>query len=240
MNKVIFYNLNNYGLLDKGYEVYLREFLNNSVLVEKYGKFTAPKSECKGEDDANSTSGYSLDFKRFITQDECRYKSLNDFSKYDIVYHDDDSNITNTYYDMFKCMKQLKYKQFYQIKNKKYKFESEILKRECENMVERLLMKNKNIMLYLPKIILINNNKLKDIVEYFDCELKSMFEFRRKNVKKDLYFTFIIANDIKNPNSYRFVITQYKNSKLKIVDTVSARCSKYFYMFYTKKKALSK
>lgn len=231
MNQLIFYNLNNFGLLDKGYELYLRDFINNSILKEKYGNFIEPISECHGEDDANSLSGYSIDFKRFITQDECRYKRLNDFSKYDIVYKDDDTKLTNTYFDMFKCMKKLKYQEFYQIKYRKYKFINSIEQKEYENMIDRLLMKNKNIMLYLPKIILISNNKLKYIIDYFDNELKSMFEFRRKNVKKDLYFTFIISNDINNPNSYRFVITQYKNSKLKLIDTVSTRCSNLFHMY---------
>lgn len=230
MNKVIFYNLNNFGLLDKGYELYLLEFLNNCVLADIYGKFNPPVIEDHGEDDANTTSGYSIDFKRFITQDECRYKSLNDFSKYDIVYKDDDTNVTNFYYDMFKCMRNLKYQEFYKIKHRKYVFNNSIEQREYQNMVDRLLMKNKNIMLYLPKIVLISNNKLKYIIDYFDNELKAMFEFRRKNVKKDLYFTFLIANNIKNVNSYRFVITKYKNSKLTLIDTVSTRCSKYFYM----------
>lgn len=227
MNEILVYNLNNFGLLDKGYEIYLREFINNSHYFQsKCGTFYAPISETHGEDDANATN-YSLDFKRFVSQDECRYRRIKNIPvKYNIAL-DDKANKTLEYYDMFRCMKNLDKNELYEIQSGKFKFKDNIYQKEIVNMVDRLLMKNKNIMLYFPKIIVSEN--VNDIIDFINNALIDMVNFRSENVKKDLYFTFIYSTDISKGDEYKFIILKHINGKLKLIDSVDTICSEVFY-----------
>lgn len=225
MKEILIYNLSNYGLFDKGYELYLRDFINNSVYFRsKYGTFYPPNDESHGEDDANSMI-YSLDFKRFISQDECKFRKKTNIPQNYTINYNDKSNKTNKYFDIFRCMKNLKLEDFEKIKVKKFKFKNDTFRKEVENMVDRLLMKNKNIMLYLPKIIV--GSDINDIISFINICLKDMLKFRSNYVKKDLYFTFIHKNNI-NENDCKFIVLQYKNDKLILVDMIDTKCSKHF------------
>ena len=227
IDKIILYNINHFGLFNKDYEQYLLDFLNNSkIMKQQYGVFKKPLTECHGEDDANSLN-YSIDFKRFITQDECRYKRLNKIETLDIISLKDESIKTNCYYDMLKCMKSLTIKDFYNIKNKRFTYINEQEEREYTNIINRLLMKEKNIMVYLPKIVLMQDNTLDEIITFLNFCLKNMFEFRTNNVNKDLYFSFIICKNINKLNKSDFIITKY-NKKLDLIDIVPTKCSSNF------------
>lgn len=227
MDKIIIYNLNNFGLLDKGYELYLREFINNSsYFVNNYGNFFAPETECHGEDDANSESGYSIDFKRFISQDECRYRRKHSIPDRYIIRENDTFNRTHGHFDMFRCMKNLTLEDFEKIKKHKYNFKNKLYQKEIENMTQRLLTKHKNIMLYMPKII--ESNDIRGTIEFINRSLDSMLRFRKKYVNKDLYFSFIITNNVKKKNTYKCIVLKYMDNRLAFVDCINTGCSQYF------------
>lgn len=227
MDNLIIHNLDNFGLLDKGYELYLRDFINNSKYFKKqYGKFTAPVTECHGEDDANAAS-YTLDFKRFMSQDECKYRHYNDMPTRYIIRKTDSFNKTHGHFDMFRCMKNLSFDDLEKIRSHKYNFTNRRLEHEMNNIIQRLLMKRKNIMLYLPKII--ETSDLYGAIDFINEALDSMLKFRKKYVNKDLYFTFITTNNVNKKNTYKFVILKLEDDKLKYIDSVYTNCSKYFY-----------
>lgn len=227
MDKIIIYNLNNFGLLDKGYELYLREFINNSsYFVNNYGNFFAPETECHGEDDANSESGYSLDFKRFISQDECKFRHYNKMPDRYIIRESDTFNRTRGHFDMFRCMKNLSFEDLEKIKKHNFKFQNQLYQRETEHMVERLLTKHKNIMLYMPKII--ESNDIRGTIDFINRNLSSMLKFRKKYVNKDLYFSFIFTKNIKKKNTYKFIVLKYMDGRLAFIDCISTGCSEYF------------
>ena len=227
IEKILLYNTNNFGLFDKKYEKYLLCLINNSkILTEEYGLFSKPESESNGENDANSPI-YSIDFKRFITQDECKYRRSHNTDTVDIISINDNKIISNGYYDMIKCMKKLYKKDFYNIKENVFDYIDSQEEREYKNIVNRLLMKDKNIMLFLPKIVIVQNYTLDELLEYFSYILKDMFEFRKENVEKDLYFTFITIKDINKIQDSNFIISKYTN-KLQLVDIVDTNKCKIF------------
>jgi hypothetical protein len=227
IEKILLYNTNNFGLFDKRYEEYLLCLINNSkYLTNKYGIFLKPISESHGEDDANSPI-YSIDFKRFITQDECKYRRSHNTDTIDIISINDNKILSNGYYDMIKCMKKLYKKDFYNIRDNMFDYIDGQEEREYKNIVNRLLMKDKNIMLFLPKIVITQHYTLDELLEFFSYILKDMFEFRKENVEKDLYFTFITLDDINELGNAKFIIGQY-TTKLELIDIVSTDKCKIF------------
>ena len=227
MDKIIIYNLDNFGLLTKGYETYLRDFVNHSsYFTNNYGPFSAPLSESHGEDDANSKSKYSLDFKRFISQDECKYRHYNKMPERYIIKKSDAFNKTRGHFDIYRCMMNLTASDMEKIRLHKYEFKNKFYEKEVSNVVNKLSIKHKNIMLYMQKII--EHNNIKDIIDFLNETLKEMLKFRSNHSDKDLYFSFITTKNKEKTEAYKCVFLKVENCKFTFVDCVPTSCSQCF------------
>lgn len=216
---------------NKPSERYLLELLNAGKHFGTHFEYVEKQNH--GEPDIRGDNGYELDFKLFLSTSEG--KSRKDYIK----------NHRNDYFDYYDLAEAIRDKEAEKLElianmsapNEKYNAEQ-------IGIVRHFLKKcrtNKNLLFFAPTYFY--SDTPGEILDYFNEVVQGAMEYRRKHVKKDTYFGWIQSfkgmdnlyewnrwGHLMRTTNVSFVLAKYdeKKSRLKIVDVVAIRKSKYF------------
>lgn len=265
MNPLEGFNIFKSNRNKNNYELNTLEFINSSILSQRYGLFESPICESHGECDAtcydsNHNVLYELDFKLFISKSEG--SAFNELLPKVIEDENNEFKLLHPKKNISECykaidlLKNLESNEIDAIINKTFMYIDSEQKKNYENCIKTLLT-NKNIFYVLPYYIYLNDNKIDDFIELFNYLYKNIFSYREKKTNLDSYFSFFVNKsnknyrlklkfDLQNKTSEMeytlkdstFVILEYKNNNLVFLDEIDVSNSNNFCRYYNEPKVL--
>lgn len=216
---------------NKPSEKYLLELLNRGVHFGTHFEYV--ESQIHGEPDIRGDNGYELDFKLFLSTSEGK-------SRKEYIRNHRDNYFD--YYDLDAVIKNKTSEELEAIAN------MSMPNSQCNadqiSIVKHFLKKcrtNKNLLFFAPKYFYADTTD--EILDYFNNVVVGAMEYREKHIVKDTYFGWIQSfkgiddlyewdrrGNLMRVTNLSFVLAKYdeRKNKLKIVDVVAIRKSKYF------------
>lgn len=215
---------------NKPSERYLLELLNAGRHFGTHFEYV--EKQIHGEPDIRGENGYELDFKLFLSTAEG--KSRKDFIK----------NHRNNYFDYYDLAEVIKDKTAEELENIANGKNTTEYNAEQVNIVKHFLKKcrtNKHLLFFAPRYFYADTTD--EILEYFNDVVRGAMEYRETQVVKDTYFSWIQSfkgmddlykwdskGKLMRTTNVSLILAKYdeQKNKLKIVDVVALRKSKYF------------
>lgn len=221
------------GEEDCDYEIYLRDFLNESsffMSLSKGHKYQAPDTESHGEPDAISDT-YTIDFKLLVATSRMEANSVlsGSITKYSDGFYGFGASKVHGEKTCTNLCQALRYKDVTELEAIIAKRSHSLIEKDVVDYLS-VLKKKKNILLFLPVEFSFTEehsekDAIKSIQDAISFDLKASIEYREKNVKDYDAYVATLCDD-------KVLFFELSADGAEYVDCVNVSSSESFMKLY--------